>query len=59
MDIIDAKKNIDIFKQNIANLDSYNHLYSSHAFKESCKAVRKDLVKRIQNIELQLKQNRG
>ena len=59
MDVIEAQKNIKRFKQNIACLDSYNHLYSSHAFKQSCQAERKELVKRINNIEWQLKQNRG
>lgn len=51
MDTIEAKKNKDAFKQNIACLDSYNHLNSSYAFKQACQSERKELVKRVQNIE--------
>ena len=59
MDTIEAKKNLVNYKENIRHIDALNHLNSSYAFKQACIAERKELVKRIQNIELLLKQNRG
>ena len=58
MDIIDAKKNLEIFKRNLQCIDSYNHLYSTFQFEQMLRAQRKDLLDRIFKIEWQLKQAR-
>lgn len=55
MDTIEAQKNLVNYKENIRHIDALNHLNSSYAFKQACIAERKELVKRIQNIEWQLK----
>lgn len=59
MDKIEAQKNLKHYKENIKHIDALNHLNSSHAFKMACQAERKELVKRVSNIELMMKQNRG
>lgn len=51
MDTIEAKKNLGIYKSNLNKLQTYNHLYSSNTFKDECERVKKDLVKRIENLE--------
>lgn len=58
MDKIEAQKNLVNYKENIRYIDALNHLNSSYPFKQACIAERKELVKRIQNIEWQLKQVR-
>ena len=58
MDKIEAQKNLINYKENIRHIDALNHLNSSYAFKQACIAERKELVKRVQNIEWQLKQVR-
>ena len=58
MDKIEAQKNLVNYKENIRYIDALNRLNSSYAFKQACIAERKELVKRIFNIELQLKQVR-
>lgn len=58
MDKIEAQKNLVNYKENIRHIDALNHLNSSYAFKQACIAERKELVKRIQNIEWQMKQVR-
>lgn len=51
MDTIEAKKNLEIYRSNLSKLQSYNHLFSSQTFKDECERVKKDLVKRIENLE--------
>ncbi|MFW1838623.1 hypothetical protein ACG9XS_08645 [Acinetobacter gyllenbergii] len=51
MDTIEAKKNLEIYRSNLSKLQTYNHLYSSNTFKDECERVKKDLVKRIENLE--------
>lgn len=51
MDTIEAKKNLEIYKSNLSKLQSYNHLFSSQTFKDECERVKKDLIKRIENLE--------
>ncbi|MDH0562191.1 hypothetical protein [Acinetobacter courvalinii] len=51
MDTIEAKKNLEIYKSNLSKLQTYNHLYSNNTFKDECERVKKDLVKRIENLE--------
>ena len=58
MDKIEAQKDLVNYKENIRYIDALNHLNSSYAFKQACIAERKELVKRIQNIEWQMKQVR-
>lgn len=58
MDTIEAQKNLVNYKENIRHIDALNHLNSSYAFKQACQAERKELVRRVQNIEWQLKQAR-
>lgn len=58
MDTIEAQKNLVNYKENIRHIDALNHLNSSYAFKQACIAERKELVKRVQNIEWQMKQVR-
>ena len=58
MDKIEAQKDLVNYKENIRYIDALNHLNSNYAFKQACIAERKELVKRIQNIEWQMKQVR-
>ncbi|MDC5176281.1 hypothetical protein NRA19_10835 [Acinetobacter baumannii] len=51
MDTIEARKNLEIYKSNLSKLQSYNHLFSSQTFKDECERVKKDLIKRIENLE--------
>ncbi len=51
MDTIEAKKYLEIYRSNLGKLQTYNHLYSSNTFKDECERVKKDLVKRIENLE--------
>lgn len=55
MDTIEAQKNLVNYKENIRHIDALNHLNSSYAFKQACIAERKEMVKRVQNIEWQMK----
>lgn len=38
VDRVEASKNLEILKANQVRLMNYSHLFSSHAFKESCSA---------------------
>lgn len=51
MDTIEAKKNLEIYRSNLSKLNSYNHLFSSQTFKDECERVKKDLSKRVENLE--------
>lgn len=73
MDIIDAKKNLKTLIENESDLKevlkhfvaleeilkNYNHLFSSYAFKQECILKLNKVKEQIQNIEWQMKQNRG
>ena len=54
MDIIEAKRNLEVLEKNRSRLMNYNHLYSSYAFKESCGAELRKINKQIHGIEEQL-----
>ena len=54
VDRVEASKNLEILKANQARLMNYNHLFSSHAFKQDCGAELKEIGRRIYNIEKQL-----
>ncbi|TCB50980.1 hypothetical protein E0H80_06330 [Acinetobacter sp. ANC 4779] len=54
MDIVDAKRNLELLQANRARLLNYNHLYSNHAFKEMCSAELRKVNTQIYGIEEQL-----
>ena len=54
MDIIEAKRNLEVLEKNRSRLMNYNHLYSSYAFKEMCGAELRKVNKQIHGIEEQL-----
>ena len=54
MDIVEAKRNLELLEKNRSRLMNYNHLYSSYAFKESCGAELRKVNKQIHGIEEQL-----
>ena len=51
MDTIEAKNNLELYKKNVKLLQNYNHLYSSHTFKNDCQREINTLTKRIENLE--------
>lgn len=51
MDLIEAKKNLEIYKSNLSKLQSYNHLFSSHTFKTECERQIKSLKDRMKVLE--------
>lgn len=51
MDMIEAKKNLEIYKSNLSKLQSYNHLFSSHTFKTECERQIKSLKDRMKVLE--------
>ena len=54
VDRVEASKNLEILKANQVRLMNYNHLFSSHAFKQDCGAELKKIGRQIYNIEKQL-----
>ena len=54
MDIVEAKRNLELLEKNRSRLMNYNHLYSSYAFKEMCLAELRKVNKQIHGIEEQL-----
>ena len=54
MDIIEAKRNLELLEKNRSRLMNYNHLFSSYAFRESCGAELRKINKQIHCIEEQL-----
>lgn len=54
VDRVEASKNLELLKANQARLMNYNHLFSSHAFKQDCGAELKKIGRQIYNIEKQL-----
>lgn len=51
MDIIESKKNLEIYKANLSKLQSYNHLFSSYSFRSDCEREERLLKERIENLE--------
>jgi len=54
VDRVEASKNLETLKANQIRLLNYNHLFSSHAFKEMCGAELRKINKQIHCIETQL-----
>ena len=54
VDRVEAIKNLETLKANQVRLMNYNHLFSSHAFKQDCGAELKKIGRQIYNIEKQL-----
>ena len=54
MDIVEAKRNLELLEKNRFRLMNYNHLYSSYAFKEMCLVELRKVNKQIHGIEEQL-----
>ena len=54
VDRVEASKNLEIRKANQARLMNYNHLFSSHAFRQDCGAELRKIGKQIAGIEKQL-----
>ena len=54
MDIVEAKRNLELLGKNRSRLMNYNHLFLSYAFKESCGAELRKINKQIHCIEEQL-----
>lgn len=51
MDIIESKKNLEIYKSNLSKLQSYNHLFSSYSFRADCEREARLLKERIEVLE--------
>ena len=51
MDMIEAKKNLAIYKANLSKLQSYNHLFSSYSFRADCEREERLLKERIEVLE--------
>ncbi len=54
MDIVEAKRNLEVLEKNRSRLMNYNHLFSSYVFKEMCGAELRKVNKQIHGIEEQL-----
>ena len=54
VDRVEASKNLEILKANQARLMNYNHLFSSHAFRQDCIGELRKIGKQIASIEKQL-----
>ena len=54
VDRVEASKNLEILKANQARLMNYNHLFSSHAFRQDCIGELRMIGKQIASIEKQL-----
>lgn len=51
MDTIEAKNNLELYKKNVSLLQNYNHLFSSHTFKNDCQREINTLNNRIKVLE--------
>lgn len=51
VDRVEASKNLELLKANQSRLMNYNHLYSSHAFRQDCGAELRKIGKQIASIE--------
>lgn len=49
--MIEAKKNLAIYKSNLRNLQSYNHLFSNYSFRADCEREARLLKERIEVLE--------
>ena len=54
VDRVEAIKNLEILKANQARLMNYNHLFSSHAFRQDCISELRKIGRQIASIEKQL-----
>lgn len=54
VDRVEASKNLETLKANQIRLLNYNHLFSSHAFRQNCAAELREIGRQIYNIEKQL-----
>ena len=54
VDRVEAIKNLEILKANQARLMNYNHLFSSHAFRQDCAGELRKIGRQIASIEKQL-----
>lgn len=54
VDRVEASKNLEILKSNQTRLMNYNHLFSSHAFRQNCAAELREIGRKMANIEKQL-----
>ena len=54
MDIVEAKRKLELLEKNRSRLMNYYHLYSSFAFKYLCLAELRKVNKQIHGIEEQL-----
>lgn len=55
VDKVEAKKNLEILKQNQKHLINYNHLFSSNQFKQDCVATLRKTTDQIKSLEYQLR----
>lgn len=55
MDMIEAKKNLDLLYKDRFNLENLNHLNAREQFKQDCKRRIKDIDTQIANIKQNLK----
>ena len=54
MDIVEAKRNLELLEKNRSRLMNYNHLFSSHAFRQDRIGELRKIGKQIASIEKQL-----
>ena len=55
MDLVEAKKNLDLLHQDKEKLNSLNHLNSTFQFKQACRQRINDIDKQISNIHRNIK----
>lgn len=55
MDIVEAKKNLDLLHQDKDKLESLNHLNSTFQFKQACQQRIHDIDVQISNIKQNIK----
>ena len=55
MDLIEAKRNLDLLHQDKEKLESLNHLNSTFQFKQACRQRINDIEKNINNIQHNIK----
>ena len=55
MDLVEAKRNLDLLHQDKDKLESLNHLNSTFQFKQACQQRIKDIDKNINNIQHSIK----
>lgn len=57
MDIVEAKKNLDLLHQDKDKLESLNHLNSTFQFKQACQQRIHDIDVQISNIMHNIKRD--